>query len=78
MHQTIRILVPGDDLSTDAISTALTYANEICKKGAVQDVILFVPGKDSVNSTTLSQSWAIATRRSFVPVARPNCRVGHR
>jgi len=54
--ETIRVLIPGDDQSVDAISLSLSYANEICKlsEGAVQEAILFVPGKDSVKFTTLS------------------------
>ncbi len=54
--ETIRVLIPGDDQSVDAISLAFSYANEICKlsKGAVQEAILFVPGKSSVKFTTLS------------------------
>lgn len=54
--ETIRVLIPGDDQSVDAISLAFSCANEICKlsKGAAQEVILFVPGKASVKFTTLS------------------------
>lgn len=54
--ETIRVLIPGDDQSVDAISLAFSYANEICKlsKGAVQEAILFIPGKASVKFTTLS------------------------
>lgn len=52
----IRVLVPGDDQSEDAISLAILYADEICKlkQGAVQEAILFVPGKESVRFTTIS------------------------
>ena len=52
----IRILVPGDSQSKEAISIAIAYADEICKQqqGGVQEAILFVPGKESVRSTTIS------------------------
>ena len=54
--ETIRILIPGDDQSVNAISLVFSYTNAICKlsKGAVQEAILFVPGKTSVKFTTLS------------------------
>jgi len=56
--ETIRVLIPNDDQSVDAISLAFSYANEICKvsQGTIQEVILFVPGKDSVKFTTLSSA----------------------
>lgn len=55
---TIRVLVPGDDQSEEAISLAFGYADEICKlsQGKVQEAILFVPGKDSVKYTTLASA----------------------
>lgn len=55
---TIRVLVPGDDQSEEAISLAFGYADEICKlsQGTVQEAILFVPGKESVKFTTLTSA----------------------
>lgn len=52
----IRVLIPGDDQSEEAISLAIGYADEICKlkQGTVQEAILFVPGKESVRFTTIS------------------------
>ena len=53
---TIRVLIPVDGQDQNAISLAFSYADEICKSshGEVQEVILFVPGKDSVKYTTLT------------------------
>lgn len=53
---TIRVLIPSDGQSEKAISHAFGYADEIYKlsQGKVQEVILFVPGKDSVKHTTLT------------------------
>ncbi|MCS3804692.1 hypothetical protein HNO92_001408 [Chromobacterium alkanivorans] len=52
----IRVLVPDDDQSKEAISLAFDYADKLCKlsQGAVQEAILFVPGKNSIKFTTLT------------------------
>ncbi len=55
-NQTIRILVPGDDLDNSAISNAISVANELCKQHSeiVHDVILFIPSKQNILNTTLT------------------------
>lgn len=54
--ETIRVLVPDDDQSTEAILTAIQYAEEICKlkKDAIEEVILFVPTKQQLKHTDLA------------------------
>lgn len=54
--ETIRVLVPDDDQSTEVIFTAIQYADEICKlkKDVVEEIILFVPTKQQLKHTDLA------------------------
>ena len=54
----IRILVPNDNQSEEAISLAIGYADDIVKlkQGTVQEAILFVPGKESITHTDISSA----------------------
>lgn len=52
--KTIRVLIPSDDQKAEVI--AFGYADEICKlsEGFIQEAILFVPGKENIQYTSLS------------------------
>lgn len=56
MAETIRVLIPGGDENIDEISLAFSCVNEICglSNGLVAEIILFVPGKDSIKFTSIS------------------------
>lgn len=54
MTDLIRILIPSDDQSAQAIIDALQSAVEICKKRSLTEIILYVPGKDNIQHSTIS------------------------
>lgn len=52
---TKRILIPANDLSTDAIEMAISLADDLCKKGSdeIHDVVLYIPTKQNLKGTSI-------------------------
>jgi hypothetical protein len=55
MAEIIRVLVPLDSHSSEAFGTAIGYAQAICKKASVSDVILLTHTKHQLDHTSLSR-----------------------
>jgi hypothetical protein len=55
MAEIIRVLVPLDSHSIEAIETAIGYAKAICEKAGVSDVILLTHSKHQLDHTGLSR-----------------------
>lgn len=52
---TNRILITGDDLCTDSIATAVSLADDLCKRdfGQIHDVVLYIPTKQNIKGTSI-------------------------
>ncbi|MFJ4088462.1 hypothetical protein [Pseudomonas psychrophila] len=61
-----RLVIPEDDQGPDRIIQALQYANQICDKGAADEVVFLVPVKNSLDSGSLKARLGPSMHRALV------------
>jgi ribosomal protein S28E/S33 len=54
MAEVVRVLVPLDSQTSEALGTALGYAKAICKKTGARDIILLTHTKHQLDHTSLA------------------------